>query len=108
MTRTTTTSGSFSRFKGFWGRHRNLYGGLLRAAARIPVYKGSFGPEQAERLLWRAGFGPRKGEAERLARKGLDAAVHSLTHPREERLAGPKRSEERRVGKECRSRWDWR
>jgi uncharacterized protein (DUF1800 family) len=62
----------------------------MRAAARIPVYKGHFGPEQAERLLWRAGFGPRKGEAERLARKGLDAAVHSLTHPRKERLVGPK------------------
>jgi uncharacterized protein (DUF1800 family) len=62
----------------------------LRAAARIPVYRGRFGPEQAERLLWRAGFGPRKGEAEALARKGLDAAVHSLTHPRKQRLVGPK------------------
>src|SRR5215218_3040214 len=62
----------------------------MRAAARIPVYKGPFGPAQAERLLWRAGYGPRKGEAERLARKGLDAAVHSLTHPRKERLAGPR------------------
>ena len=62
----------------------------MRAAARIPVYKGPFGPEQAERLLWRAGFGPRKGQAEALAKKGLDAAVHSLTHPRTERLRGPK------------------
>jgi uncharacterized protein (DUF1800 family) len=62
----------------------------VRAAARIPVYKGPFGPEQAERLLWRAGFGPRKGEAKRLAKKGLDGAVHSLTHPRRERLVGPK------------------
>jgi uncharacterized protein (DUF1800 family) len=63
----------------------------MRAAARIPVYKGPFGPEQAERLLWRAGFGPRKGQAERLAKKGLDAAVRSLTHPpRRERLTGPK------------------
>ena len=26
----------------------------------IPVYKGPFGPVQAERLLWRAGFGPKK------------------------------------------------
>ena len=40
----------------------------MRAAARIPVYKGPFGPEQAERLLWRAGFGPRKGQAEALAK----------------------------------------
>jgi uncharacterized protein (DUF1800 family) len=62
----------------------------LRAAARIPVYKGRFGPEQAERLLWRAGFGPRRGEAERLAKKGLDGAVLSLTRPGRERLVGPK------------------
>ena len=62
----------------------------MRAAARIPVYKGAFGPEQAERLLWRAGFGPRKREAEALAKKGLDAAVDSLTHPGRERLVGPK------------------
>ena len=32
-----------------------------------PVYRGPFGKPQAERLLWRAGFGPRPGEAERLA-----------------------------------------
>src|SRR5688500_4234932 len=54
------------------------------------VYRGRFGVEQAERLLWRAGFGPRPGEAEKLARKGLDDAVHSLTRPRrKERLGGP-------------------
>ena len=62
----------------------------MRAAARIPVYKGPFGPEQAERLLWRAGFGPRKGEAERLAKKGLEGVVRSLTRPGRERLVGPK------------------
>src|SRR5215204_7417057 len=90
MTRTTTTSGTPQGLKAFGADTETLDRGLLRAAARIPVYKGPFGPEQAERLLWRAGFGPRKGEAERLARKGLDAAVHSLTHPRKERLAGPK------------------
>jgi uncharacterized protein (DUF1800 family) len=55
-----------------------------------PVYRGPFGKPQAERLLWRAGFGPRPGEAERLARKGLEHAVHSLTHPGRERLRGPK------------------
>ena len=38
-------------------------------AARIPVYRGHFGPEQAERLLWRAGFGPRPNEEKRLAKK---------------------------------------
>ena len=37
-----------------------------------PVYRGPFGKPQAERLLWRAGFGPRPGEAERLAKLGLD------------------------------------
>ncbi len=34
-------------------------------------------------MLWRAGFGPRPGDAERLARLGLDAAVSSLTRPAE-------------------------
>jgi len=57
--------------------------------SRIPVYHGRFGVEQAERLLWRAGFGPRPGEAKRLARKGLDDAVRSLTRPGSERLSGP-------------------
>ena len=52
-----------------------------------PVYRGHFGKPQAERLLWRAGFGPRPGEAERLARLGLDGAVRSLTRPKRERLA---------------------
>src|SRR5436190_914125 len=56
----------------------------------LPVYRGHFGKPQAERLLWRAGFGPRPGEAERLAKKGLHGAVHSLTHPGRERLKGPK------------------
>ncbi|MGB2874837.1 MAG: DUF1800 domain-containing protein [Gaiellaceae bacterium] len=55
-----------------------------------PVYRGAFGKPQAERLLWRAGFGPRPGEAERLAKLGLDGAVHSLTHPGREQLRGPK------------------
>jgi uncharacterized protein (DUF1800 family) len=53
------------------------------------VYTGPFGREQAERLLWRAGFGPRKGEAARLARKGLDGAVSSLIRPGAERMVGP-------------------
>jgi uncharacterized protein (DUF1800 family) len=57
--------------------------------AAVPVYRGSFGAAQAERLLWRAGFGPRTGEAARLARKGLRGAVRSLTRPGPERLVGP-------------------
>jgi uncharacterized protein (DUF1800 family) len=58
--------------------------------SRVPRYRGPFGPDQARRLLWRAGFGPRPGQAERLAKHGLDRAVHSLTHPRVHRLKGPR------------------
>jgi uncharacterized protein (DUF1800 family) len=56
----------------------------------IPAYRGPFGPDQARRLLWRAGFGPRRGEAERLARMSLGRAVESLTRPPSRRLAGPR------------------
>ena len=56
----------------------------------VPVYRGKFDMPQAERLLWRAGFGPRPGEAEALAKLGLHAAVHSLLYPGRERLVGPK------------------
>ncbi len=45
------------------------------------VYSGPFGVLQAQRLLWRAGFGPKPGEAEALAAMGLQAAVRSLTRP---------------------------
>jgi uncharacterized protein (DUF1800 family) len=55
----------------------------------IARYTGPFGQAQAERLLWRAGFGPRKGEAAALAKLGLDDAVRSLTRPGPERLVGP-------------------
>jgi hypothetical protein len=47
----------------------------------IAVYSGAFGPRQAERLLWRAGFGPRPGQARELAALGLEKAVLSLTRP---------------------------
>ena len=46
--------------------------GLLR-------YDGPFGVAQATRLLWRAGFGPRRGEAAQLAALGLEGAVTALT-----------------------------
>jgi hypothetical protein len=55
----------------------------------VAVWKGKFGVAQAERLLWRAGFGPRPGEAERLAKLDLATAVYSLTHPGSESLVGP-------------------
>jgi uncharacterized protein (DUF1800 family) len=51
------------------------------ALPTLPVFTGPFGPEEAERLLWRAGFGPRSGEAEALARRGLEGAVDHLIHP---------------------------
>ena len=55
-----------------------------------PVYRGKFDASQAERLLWRAGFGPRPGEAAALAKLGLDGAVHQLLNPGVEKLVGPK------------------
>ena len=43
-----------------------------------------------ERLLWRAGFGPRPGEVERLAKLPLRDAVYSLTRPSgDATLTGP-------------------
>lgn len=50
-------------------------------APGLPVYSGTFGVRQAQRLLWRAGFGPKPGEAEALAQQGVTAAVRSLTRP---------------------------
>ena len=54
----------------------------------LPVYTGPFGPAQAERLLWRAGFGPRPGEKRSLASRGLDGAVASLVQTGPDRLVG--------------------
>jgi uncharacterized protein (DUF1800 family) len=55
----------------------------------VATYGGPFGAAQAERLLWRAGFGPRRDEAQQLAKLGLDGAVHALTYPGLEKLVGP-------------------
>jgi uncharacterized protein (DUF1800 family) len=60
------------------------------AASSLPVYGGRFGVEQAERLLWRAGFGPRPGECELYASKGLRDAVLTLTRPPSHTLVGPR------------------
>lgn len=57
--------------------------------ATLPVYTGEFGAKQAERLLWRAGFGPKPGQATKLSKHGMRAAVLSLTRPSEHSLAGP-------------------
>ncbi len=57
----------------------------------VPRYRGKFGAAQAERLLWRAAFGPKPGEAKKLAKLGLAKAVHSLTRPSGgPKLNGPK------------------
>jgi hypothetical protein len=47
----------------------------------IAVYQGAFGPRQAERLAWRAGFGPSPGQVAQLAALDLEAAVMSFTRP---------------------------
>jgi len=58
-------------------------------SAELPVYHGSFGPKQAERLLWRAGFGPQPGQSAELAKRGMRGAVLSLTRPADRSLVGP-------------------
>jgi len=63
--------------------------------SHVAAYRGKFGAAEAERLLWRAGFGPRKGEAEALAKLGVDGAVHALTNPGRERLVGPPPKDEK-------------
>jgi uncharacterized protein (DUF1800 family) len=57
--------------------------------ATIAEYRGPFGKQQAERLLWRAGFGAKQGEADALAKLGFKHAVHALTRPPAYALAGP-------------------
>ncbi len=47
----------------------------------VATLRGRFTERHATRLLWRAGFGPRPGEATRLAGLGLEGAVASLTRP---------------------------
>jgi uncharacterized protein (DUF1800 family) len=59
-------------------------------AGSLPLYDGKFGVPQAERLLWRAGFGPRRGETAQVAKLGLRGAVLSLTRPKSHALAGPR------------------
>jgi hypothetical protein len=53
-----------------------------RRRSSVPVYKGHFGPAEAERLLWRAGFGPRPGEAKKYAKLGMKRSVNLLVHPK--------------------------
>jgi hypothetical protein len=55
----------------------------------LPVYRGPFGARQAERLLWRAGFGPKPGQVAAFAKLGMREAVRRLVEPPSERLTGP-------------------
>jgi uncharacterized protein (DUF1800 family) len=56
---------------------------LMTPLPRSPIatLSGRFTESHATRLLWRAGFGPRRGEARALAALGLEGAVASLTRP---------------------------
>ncbi|MDP8943170.1 MAG: DUF1800 domain-containing protein [Actinomycetota bacterium] len=76
-----------------------------RRAPKLPVHRGSFGPREAERLLWRAGFGPGRGEAQALAAKGLDGAVLSLTRPPAAHLEGPEPTDDNGRPLAPRERW---
>ena len=58
-------------------------------AAGTPVYTGPFTEAQATRLLFRAGFGPKPGEAAALAALGLRGAVEKLLNPGTPALTGP-------------------
>jgi len=60
----------------------------------IPVYGGEFSEREATRLLWRAGFGPRPGEAKKVAAKGFSKAVDSLLDPPKAKLVGPEPQDE--------------
>lgn len=61
-----------------------------KATVKTPVYRGKFGQKQAERLLWRAGFGPRPGDVARLKKLGMKRAVESLVSPKgKTKLIGP-------------------
>jgi hypothetical protein len=58
------------------------------AAAPLAVYRGPWGREQAERLAWRAGFGPTRGQVDELVSLGLEGAVRSYTQPGPETMSG--------------------
>jgi hypothetical protein len=47
----------------------------------VAMYSGTFGAAEATRLLYRAGFGPRPGDVERLVALGFEDAILSLTRP---------------------------
>lgn len=58
-------------------------------AAGLPALSGPLSAAQAERLLWRAGFGPRPGQVRALTGADAVAAVRALTRPGTYTLTGP-------------------
>ena len=56
----------------------SVVGAGRRCRSMVASLPGPLGPEAAERLLLRAGFGPRSGEAHQLAALGLDRAIATL------------------------------
>src|SRR5579872_6821375 len=61
----------------------------MSSVAQVPAYRKTFGVDQAQRLLWRAGFGARHDDARKLAKLGLDGAVDSLLSPPAYAATGP-------------------
>src|SRR3954454_23051402 len=60
------------------------------APATTPVFGRDLGNAQLKRLLWRAGFGPKPGDIDRLAGKSLQDVGFSLTPPSGDApLSGP-------------------
>jgi uncharacterized protein (DUF1800 family) len=59
------------------------------APRRLPPLDSDFSRPEAERLLWRAGFGPGRGDANALAALGLHGAVQSLLDPPAYAAVGP-------------------
>ena len=61
----------------------------MRHVPGIAAYRGKFRVAEAERLLWRAGFGPRRGEAEKLAPLGLEPVEHLVEGAHDRDHLGP-------------------
>ena len=51
------------------------------SGAPVPAHEATLTQADAHRLLWRAGFGPRPGEAQSLAGEPVQQAVYALTRP---------------------------
>jgi uncharacterized protein (DUF1800 family) len=61
----------------------------IPTVAPLPVYGKKFSVADAQRLLWRAGFGVGLDNARAIAKLGLDGAVDSLLNPPAYAATGP-------------------